>query len=247
LRRIVHFYNQKEKEMKEADAGVKWFRTAFFCRDKYRAGRPVRYEDNGGVLCRLRFNNITLFTPWGPRYDWKNRGVEIKSGHREVTVLNFLAQMFNELRTNMPGKNIRWLFLGADLYGARINCLPVSAVGEYFASLAEWLRIALPESEFRLWSEFDKLAEVHRQYARNNFSKLVPNGFLAVAAETAKRFGSDPKIYIVERLAEARLMEELFRPIKISLVGRGKDHKVDADLPRLYLLPKELHAPWLKN
>src|SRR3989344_5799754 len=151
--------------MKEQDAGVKWFNTVFYPQRK--TGRAVRYED--GILPRLREKEITLFTPWGPRYSWESRGVVIQEGDREAEVLDFLAALLGEFRQNMPDKNFRWVFLGADLYGTRINNLPVEVVASYFESLVQWLRRVLPMVEFRLWSQLDGVAEEYRRGLRAQF------------------------------------------------------------------------------
>lgn len=229
--------------MKEKDAGVKWFNTIFYPQKK--TGRAVRYED--GILPRLREKEITLFTPWGPRYSWESRGEDIKEGDDEVEVLNFLAALIGELRQNMPDKTFHWVFLGADLYGTRINNLPVEVVKNYFDSLAQWLPRVLPTAEFRLWSQLDSTVEEYRQEVRADFDNLVSYNILSRANKTALAMGrnSSAKEYLIERLAEAIFIERTLKPIKISCVGRHKDDEVDWRLPRLYLIPGHLHAPWL--
>jgi hypothetical protein len=229
--------------MKEEDVGVKWFNTVFY--PQRRAGRAVRFEN--GVLPRLRAPEVTFFTPWGPRYSWETRGVVIQEGDREVEVLNFLARLLGELRQNMPGKSFRWVLLGADLYGTRINGLPCEVVTNYFESLTQWLGQILPIAEFQLWSQFDKKAEEYRREIRVDFDDLISPELLSRTNRTARAMGrgGDPKEYLVERLVEAALVEEAFHPIKISCVARHKDDEVDGALPRLYFLPEHLHAPWL--
>jgi len=229
--------------VKERDPGVKWFNTIFY--PKLHTARAVRYED--GVLPRIRETNICLFTPWGPRYSWETRGVEVQDSDKEVEVLNFLVDLFAQINQNMPAKSFRWLFLGADTYGSKINHLPAEVISGYFGSLAWRLHQVLPTAEFRLWSEFNESAERYREEIRANFRKFVGSNLLARAEITAKSMGrgGDAKEYLVERIAEAMLIEKEFRPVKVSCVGRHKDDKVDGDLPRIYLLPEQLHAPWL--
>jgi hypothetical protein len=229
--------------MREQDAGVKWFNTVFYPQRK--TGRAVRYED--GVLPRLRAREVTLFTPWGPRYGWEKRGAVIRKEDKETQALNFLAGLLREWECKMPDKTFRWVFLGADLYGTRINNLPGESVSNYFTSLAEWLTKVLPAAEFRLWSESSDAAEKYRRIIRKNFEAFVDFDLLLRANRTARvmRRGGDPREYLVERLAEAMFVEEILHPIKISCVARRKDDKVDWDLPRLYFLPEPLQAPWL--
>lgn len=229
--------------MKEQNEGIKWFNTVFY--PEKRTARAVRYED--GVLPRLRQEKITLFTPWGPRYNWGHRGAEIFPGDKEIKVIDFLTILLDDWQERMPDKKFRWIFLGADLYGTRINGLSEVLVCQYFANLAEGLKEMMPNVEFRLWSEFDQQAEVYRQKIKDDFSSFVSRDLLFRAGQTAKAMGKggNPVDYLTERLAEAMLVEEEFRPIKISCVARHKDDVVDYNLPRLYLLPSDLHAPWL--
>ena len=229
--------------MKEADEGVKWFYTDFLRRTK-TAG-SVRMED--GVLPRLRKSDINLFTPWGPRYSWETRGPEIREGDKEVETLVFLQSVFGAMTKNMPDKQFHWVFSGADLYGTRLNGLPEEVVSGYFGSLEAWLSRLLPRVEFRYWSEFDLEAEPYRCRVRADFCRYVDKELLRRTAQVARAMGkgSDPKAYLVERVAEALLIEEQLKPIKISCVRKEKDAVVDANLPRLYLVPERLTAPWM--
>lgn len=161
--------------------------------------------------------------------------------------MNFLAGLFGELKRNMPDKNFRWVILGADLYGTRINNLPIDITSEYFESLTDWLHQILPIAEFQIWSQFDDSAERYRQMVRENFDTLVSEHLLSRANQTAQAMerNSSATNYLVERFAEAMLVESILKPIKISCAPRHKDDSVDWELPRLYFLPDSLHVPWL--
>lgn len=228
--------------MKEQDFGVKWFNTVFY--PQKRKGTATHYETL--ILPRLRKKEIMLFTPWGPRYN-TGRCNCINGNDREIEALKFLSGILDEFSKNMSNKKFSWLFLGADLYGTRINKLPEDWVREYFYSLSEWLQRIIPMSDFKLWSEFDKSAEYMRYKIRLDFDKYIPRSILQRAELTAKAMGrgSDPKQYLIERVAEAMLIETKFSPIKVSCVARHKDAKVDCGLPCLYLLPDNLLAPWM--
>jgi hypothetical protein len=222
---------------------TKWFTTIYYPVNK--VARAAKYEE--GVLPRLEQNEIVLFTPWGPRYSWKERGVIIRSNDKEICTLKFLKAMLSDWKKNMPEKKIVWFFLGADLYGSRINGLPIEIIKEYFFSLGEKLKDILPGSLFHLWSEFDCEAEMHRKKIRENFDAFVDARLLGRTSRTARLMarGGNPKEYLIERIAEAILIEEKLRPIKISCAPRHKDDKVDQNLPRLYFLPENLQAPWI--
>ena len=230
--------------MKEYDAEIKAFNTRFY--PAHKRGRAARYY-NGGTLDRLRNAHVTIFTPWGPRYHWETRGIAISDTDKETKAIRYLANVFKGLNAVLPSRNFQWVFLGADSYGTRINQLPEKVVAEYFANLRSVLANILPVAKLKLWSEFHDAAEPHRQEIRASFDDIFPQKVIWRAKETAKRMdrGGDHRAYLVERLAETRLIEALYQPIKVSLVARHKDNYVDGELPRLYIVPKHLHAPWL--
>lgn len=228
---------------KELDVEVKWFNTVFF--PHHRTARAVWYEEK--VLPRLRRRFVILFTPWGPRYSYKERGVVIKSGDKEVAVLEYLAYLYRELREGMPSKAFFWKFLGADSYGTRINGLPEEVVKEYFQSFNEWRKKILPSSIFIPWSRMDCPENTKEKVeVKAKLGEILKATTIERAQRTANIMnGGSFEDYLAERVVEASLIEMEWRPIKISCVGRYKDDDVDGPLPRLYLLPEELHAPWL--
>lgn len=229
--------------MKKKDVGLTWFNTVFY--PQCKTGRAMRYEE--GVLPRLAGERVTLFTPWGPRYSWRTRGIRIAETDKEMRVMTFLVSLLDTFKEHMPEKQFSWTFLGADLYGTRINKLPEDVVLAYFVEVQEMLKKAIPEATFELWSSFDAEAERYREQVWRDLKRYVDSGLLTRAENTARALGTggDPRAYLVERFAEAMLIEDAFRPVKISCVGRHKDAKVDHELPVLYFLPEELHAPWL--
>jgi len=229
--------------MREKEYAIRWFVNNFF--PKYRKARAMFFEEK--ILPRLRGQEVTLFTPWGPRYAWKERGLVIKPQDKEFKVIKLFSVMFHELQTNMPGKKFNWIFLGADLYGLKINNLPAEVVYKYFLNLEGSLKKILPEAEFILWSELSQEAEVYRREVEQNFGKYITPEVIKRAEKTAKHLvdAGNPREYLIERVAEAKLMEELFRPIKISCAPRHKDDVVDYELPRLYFAPEKLLSPWL--
>jgi hypothetical protein len=228
--------------MKEQDLGVKWFNTAFY--PTTHTGRAYGCED--GVLPRLRKDIITLFTPWGPRYSWEERGCEIQTKDKEVKVLLSFSAILNTWQQNMPNKQFQWIFLGADIYGTRINHLPDEVVTQYFISLKRRISELLPlGAQFHLWSEFDSSTQERREHIRQHLPQLIPYKIRVRAEETARKMGKGSATdYLTERLVEAFIMEELYSPIKMSAVARHKNEGVDGNLPCLYFIPPELHAPW---
>lgn len=228
------------------DEGAKWFYTQFY--PGKGVCRPVHMDDK--VVPRLRESTITFFTPIGPRYSWEKRGTAIKPGDPEVAVLEYLAELWSTWREHMPGKELRWFFLGADLYGTQINGLPAEVVQAYFEEWKAALTKYVPGSTFALWSECVEEAAPYFPLKANKsgLQRYLPDRIICAAEHTAgaMRRGGDPYEYLAHRVAEADWVEEKFKPIKCSLVVRHKDEFVDRGLPRLYLLPQELHAPWLR-
>lgn len=229
------------------NAGVKWFNTSFY--PTQRTGRAVLYEEK--ILPRLRLEEVTFFTPWGPRYGYEKRGTSIAPCDKEMDLLRFFADTFTRIserfKENVPETKFRWIFLGADLYGTRINNLPDSVVGEYFKSLEQRIADVLPMATFTLWSSFDAEANTYRDSVSKTIRTVVGDTVYRRSVETARRMGlgGDSREYLIERIAEAMFIEERFHPVKISCVPRHKDDRVDHELPRLYIVPPELHAPWI--
>lgn len=218
---------------------TKWFNTVFY--PKFRIESAVLYEEK--VLPRLAQAEVNLFTPWGPRYDWDKRGTKIKETDSEVRTLMRLQQMLELWQKHMT-QHFQWIFLGADLYGTRINRLSAEAVADYFEQLGIWIGL-LDLGQLHLWSEFDGQAERFRIKIANQFDQCFPLEIVTEASSVADKIGGgDYRQYLIERLAEAQLMEELFQPIKISCAAKHKDSVVDGPLPRLYLVPPKLQRPW---
>lgn len=232
--------------MSEQDLFVKWIRTEFH--PKNRAARAVLFEEM--IIPRFREDVITLFTPWGPRYGWKNRGVMIAENDSEYRLLTHLAGLYDQIRNRAEGRQIDWVFLAADLYGTRINDLPADIVSEYFANLERVIALVLPIARFEYWSDYDVTASVYRQAIKSAIESMfcqIDENLFKRAKTTASKFqeSGDPTDYLIERATEAILIEEKYHPIKISCAPRHKDDKVDLNLPRLYVVPENLMAPWL--
>ena len=123
-------------------------------------------------------------------------------------------------------------------------------VEEYFQSLKLWVKEIVPAAEFLYWSDFQIDARPYREGMKHLFGSgfcSIDANLMTRARSTAGKMGlrSDSVEYLIERVVEAIIIEEKYRPIKISCVARYKDDKVDLELPRLYLLPENLLAPWM--
>ena len=99
------------------------------------------------------------------------------------------------------------------------------------------------------WSEYDSIADPYREAMNETLSMGLcqfDGGLLQRAEATTGKMqrNSSPIAYLVERAVEAMVIEKMYQPIKLSCVARHKDDKIDLDLPRLYIVPEELTAPW---
>lgn len=83
---------------------------------------------------------------------------------------------------------------------------------------------------------------------------LSPTKILEAKKAAERRSGyTDPSrieeaayAYLRERIIEAEIIEQKYKPIKVSAVPKNKDNEVDRDLPRIYILPDWWEFPWLK-
>jgi len=232
--------------MAKLSSFVKWFVMEFY--PSRRVGRAVLLEEK--LIPRLEEGEITFFTPWGPRYSYLERGTTIKPSDKEWLTLDYLSKSMEEIKSHAEWRKVHWIFLAADLYGTKINGLPEEAVREYFMSLQEAINEIIPQAEFQYWSEYGSIAMPYRA----SMSELIDSGFCQLDTDLLKRAqttaskmqrNSDPTEYLMERAIEAMVIEEMYQPIKLSCVERYKDDKVDLGLPRLYIVPEELTAPWM--
>lgn len=235
-------------DMQALEKGLKWFNTEFFpIRRRRIGGGKARFYDEG-VLPQLRLGKLRLFTPWGPRYTIGQRGSIIQLPDPEVKTLNELRTMYRELKDNMPGFEIEWIILGADLYGTN-NGLDQGAVAEYFDCIKKLSIEMLPGSSFKLWSVLaaQPTAQRYRKWVSEHWQGMLSVSTLQRAKTTAQKRGlGSADGYLIERLTEAFTIDCLYSPIKVSLAPPHKDEEVDGPLPRLYIIPPELQTPWLK-
>jgi len=195
-----------------------------------------------------RFNNseLVLFSPWGPKYSGDS---DLENETRTLQELRERLKKFREknCRTN-------FLLMPADLYGAEINQLPSSSIEEYFKILSELTFEILGNSTnitITPWSQirgknYRRYQELRKQFDKE-FNQKVKRGQYERALVVARIFNtSNPedsaRRYCIERLAEGCLIEEVYSPVKLSLVRKDKDI-LDGPLPRIYVIKNR--APWL--
>ncbi|OHB20199.1 MAG: hypothetical protein A2666_00965 [Parcubacteria group bacterium RIFCSPHIGHO2_01_FULL_47_10b] len=227
------------------DPSFRWFHTIFY--PTHKTESAYRYEEEDGVCSRMLEKRVTLFTPWGPKYSCQEKGVTLLSGSPETKTLLRLREIWDMLTMHMPDRTFSWEFLFADWYGYGINNLPQPSVLEYFRNMEYMLAEYLPDAVFTYWSAMRELAQPFREHAHVHLETMVSSEVVQDAQATAQKLGcaGNPSDYLVERIAEARFIEETLHPVKISCVRSQKNREVDGNIPCLYLLPQRFHAPWL--
>lgn len=200
------------------------------------------------IQARRANRAATLFIPWGVR----PKGV---FGNSETKAL----EIIEKLKKNLAERNIstQILIMPADIYATEINNQvdPYQARTYFQAVTEETLARGF---EVKPWSMIraDNQDKYDKIYSQKDPERLLPTGILDRALKAAKcRSGyqgekdieSAALAYLRERVCEAEIIENVYEPIKISMVAKGKDAYVDGNLPRVYILPKELQFPWLKQ
>ncbi len=210
---------------------------------------------NGDILSRLAASTnetpLTLFVPWGVR-------PEGNFGEREQAALTCIQNYQSLLDTYAIASTV--LIMPADVYAIEVNGYAWEPTTNYFNRVT----CAAETKKFQVkpWSVIRE--ENKETYTRilageaspeslwRSLPKSVWGDLLTAAYRRTKQKG-DAAItkaafdYLKERIAEARIIESVYRPIKLSMVSPKKDDVVDCDLPRLYLLPQSLRFPWIKG
>jgi len=193
---------------------------------------------------------IPFFSPWGPRY--KKNSPIINDEDLEIKTLQEIRSLFAGIKSK--GYEIDFVLMPADLYGTTINNLSSLFVRQYFNSLRERAVSNLGDVCtlcVKPWSAFKREREVKyitlREKIEAEFSTFISDAQFEKAFETAKVFNPANAYgsawnYCVERVIEALLIEEIYSPIKLSLVRKEKDD-LDGPLKRMYMIKNK--APWL--
>jgi hypothetical protein len=195
---------------------------------------------------------VTLFVPWGVRPLGK-------PGESETQALNYISDYRKMLLKN--GVPSKVLIMPADVYAIEINGYPWESTTNYFNWV--WNQSenrgfqVLPWSVIRSQNQETYENILKREASLKSLWRTIPKALwyrdLLPAAYRRSQMQGDEQIkeaafnYLRERVAEARIIELVYRPIKLSMVSPHKDDIVDCDLPRLYILPKSIRFPWMNG
>jgi len=196
---------------------------------------------------RLASTPLVLFVPWGVRPVGT-------LGESEIEALETLERFNNNLRKRNINTTI--LIMPADLYATEVN----NQVDAFYANrYFQTVNAQASRKGFAVkpWSSIrqENQEEYDRLRSEMDPQSILPCGILERAMKAAeRRSGYEDKrsiesaalAYLRERLCEAEIIENKYRPIKVSMVAKGKDAYVDRNLPRIYILPEKLQFPWLK-
>ena len=187
---------------------------------------------------------VVFFTPWGPKYTYKEKGIGV--GEPERLTLDELGKI-NRYFSQELGISTEWRIMFADIYGTQINGLPEDKVNGYFANLEEEIS-KMPGFMTMWWSktkDCKRYAELEKQVTGSFFDYIAPEIF-SKNIEKSKELGGDEsnaRAYSVERVVEGLLIQEMYDPLKFSLVA-SKNDVLDGPLRRVYVV--ENRKPWLK-
>lgn len=196
---------------------------------------------------------LTLFIPWGAS------PARIDVNNYDKTALNRIEQYGRIL--SMCGVPNETLIMPADVYAIEINSDDPDRVAQYFSSVGSeaerfgfsvvpWSTIREQNRDFyenivrwecspeALWRSTPKALW---------YNVLLPAALSRNASRGENAARQSAFNYLQERIAEARVIEALHAPVKLSMVSKQKDDIVDRELPRVYILEKELRFPWLKG
>ncbi len=194
------------------------------------------------MLAAYSDNPVTIFIPWGFR-------AQGGFGGKELEAMKWIDDILSVIRQRRITSQT--LLMPADIYAIEINNLPVNAVEEYFLTIEQEAKKrsyqVLPWSKIRN-NNLQQYKVLRRKYTNEEINRILPPYIIISALKAAEKRGQKNDCafaYLRERLCEAEIIEETFRPVKLSLVAKNKDEGVDLNLPRLYLLPEYLQFPWL--
>ncbi|MBS1266942.1 MAG: hypothetical protein MAG795_00911 [Candidatus Woesearchaeota archaeon] len=187
--------------------------------------------------------NLSLFTPWGPKYTYLETGTQL--GQPEKQTLQELSEFVTFLKENGYNPQLNVMF--ADTYGTDINGLPKKEVLDYFNNLDAQIQ-NIDSVQGVWWSE---LKDCERYWdlkssVESNFFDYISKDEFRENVRTAIKFGGgieSARTYSIERIVEGMLIEEMYKPIKVSLVKPEKD-VLDGPLARIYII--ENRKPWMK-
>lgn len=201
----------------------------------------------------LKESPVTLFVPWGAS------PTRTTANNYDQTALNRIEQFSRILAMCDVPNDV--LIMPADVYAIEINGDDLNRVAQYFSSVrskAERFGFSvIPWSTIREqnWDLYENTVrwECSPEVLWRSTPKalwydgLLPAALSRNAGRGENAIRQSAFRYLQERIAEARIIEAAYAPVKLSMVSKQKDDIVDRELPRVYILDKNWRFPWLKG
>ncbi|HLE07255.1 MAG TPA: hypothetical protein VI933_01375 [archaeon] len=196
---------------------------------------PVRVNDEE---IQKRVNDGIFFQPFGIAKD----GI---FDDRCKSAISFTENILRYLKKY--GIDAELVLMPADAYAIDINGYSEDAVKRFISDMKDFCgRTSTPRVKVVEWSKI-------REENRNRYEEItsgfsMDNSLLDKLLERAKRFSNllpaeSARRYASERFAEAIIIDETLKPIKISAANTDVD-ELDENLPRIY--PEKIQRfPWL--
>lgn len=196
---------------------------------------------------------LTLFIPWGASR------AKTRANDQDKAALRLVEQYSRMLLSyGIPNET---LIMPVDVYAIEINDDDQARVAQYFLAIgaeAESLGFsvdpwsAIRERNRELYESTIRWECSPEALWRSTPKALWYDSLLPASLARHANRGEDKALqsafrYLQERIAEARVIDAVYQPLKLSMGSKQKDDIVDRELPRVYLLEKNLRFPWLKG
>ena len=174
----------------------------------------------------------------------------------ETTTLKEVREVFDGLAD--LGFRFRFLVMPADTYGTEINSLSQDFVSTYFSSLKDVVDKIMRQLiergclsvEFVPWSiikgeNADEYSRIKSGISERPLPDLMRDALRKARVMNPENVDGSARKYVEERVTEAILIDQLYNPIKLSLVKKENDAADLQSLMRIYVIRNK--APWMAS
>jgi len=197
----------------------------------------------GGVVPE-RLADCTFFQPWGVAPDGRMNPRTKKAIDTTLKFIDGLARYFPEQKRKL-------IVMPADYYAVDINEWDGEIVDNFIGELRGYLDSVTADVQTVIEViPYSKIISDNAERYRQIKNKVTIGDIDSCKRLSAKRWAGGnseeaAKWYVVERLTEGILIDEIWNPVKISL---GSSERDDCDGPLLSLyLKKAPRFPWIPS
>jgi len=198
----------------------------------------------GGNVDSERLAEGSFFQPWGISWDGK-------MNKRTKKALDSTVEFLDGLERYFPGKQRRLVVMPADYYALVINGWKREVVDIFVRELEEYSDSVKARTQTNIEVvPYSRITSENRARYEEIKKGVNVSGVAEEKLRSAKKWAigdseEAAKAYVVERITEGILIDEIFKPVKISLGSSEKDD-CDGPLPRLYLRATPTF-PWIPS